>query len=208
MAAGCYFGAGKTVSMMPSSSAKGSGGRGNLTGFGTCGSLFHKRYGGLLAGEDAQAGGKKACPANWERPVDDDERPRAKLKKVKGGSSRSSSSVVFSYFGAGNCRAANLEAGKPPLSPDRKKDKKGAGVCGPYIKKDDKEKDECTGRKKIAAFADEGTVFADIKNPEKNLDPDTEEGQRSRRNILKWLKVYSENAAECTRRQNDAVLFS
>ncbi len=182
------------------------GNRGMPPGFGFSGSLFHKKYGALLAGDDGSK--KNGVPAHWERPVDEDEKPREKLRKVRGTSAKGNKIATYMHFGAGNCRAANLESGKAPSSPDRKKDRKDAGICGPYIKKDDKEKEEGTCKKKIIAFADEGTVFADIKNPEKNLDPDTEEGQRSRRNILKWLKVYSENAAECTRRQNDAVLFS
>jgi hypothetical protein len=136
-------------------------------------------------------------------PVSAEEKPREKLKGacLRKGTARGNISCHFGLCGKQpEEKEAEATAGASSSEEDRKKKLK-EKTCGPYIERDKKDKE------KVLSFAEPGTVFADVKNPKKDLDPDTEAGAKSRRNILKWLKVYSEDAAERTRRSNDEALF-
>jgi hypothetical protein len=143
------------------------------------------------------------------QPISADEKPREKLRGacLRKGSDR----ATQAHFGLCGKAVEEKEAeaaASASSSEEERKRKLKEKTCGPYI---EKERNKVPGEKdkeKVLSFAEPATVFADVKNPKKDLDPDTEAGAKSRRNILKWLKVYSEDAAERTRRSNDEALFS
>lgn len=148
-------------------------------------------------------------------PIDADEAaPRDKLRASAFGCGKRKRAAAGGVLPFGTCgepepvkeREAKSAAAQPGGGRESAAERRRKKICGPFVEKAEK-RDERTGKRKIVSFAAPEAVFAAVKDPEKDIDPATETGAASRKNILAWLRVYSDDAAERTRRSNDAALF-